>query len=85
MHRWSATFPNETRLYCPGEAAFTTYRLGLLHFYSLQTVGSFAPLLKSKITAHKDVFHYSGLAKHLCTMDVVASISCWHKQPLLGS
>lgn len=47
VHRWSATFYNETRLYCPREAAFAASTLGLASFsFSQKTVGSFAPFLK---------------------------------------
>lgn len=83
-HRWSATFHNETRLYCPEEAAFHNLSTEACFFFyifyfSLQTVGSFAPSLNQKLWTIKTCFITESWPSICVQWASFSSVGCWHK------
>lgn len=83
-HRWSATFHNETRLYCPEEAAFhnlsTEARFFFYIFYFLCKLWAVLPLsLNQKLWTIKTCFITESWPSICVQWTSFASLGCWHK------
>lgn len=83
-HRWSATFHNETRLYCPEEAAFHNISIGACFFfyifYFLCKLWAVLPLsLNQKSRTIKTCFITESWPSICVQWTSFSSLGCWHK------
>lgn len=84
VHRWSATFHNETRLYCPEEAAFHNLSIGACFFfyifYFLCKLWAVLPLsLNQKLWTIKTCFITESWPSICMQWTSFSSLGCWHK------
>lgn len=83
-HRWSATFHNETRLYCPEEAAFHNLSIEAYFFfyifYFLCKLWAVLPLsLNQKLWTIKTCFITESWPSICVQWTSFSSLDCWHK------